>query len=139
LPGTLHQKNRANPQLVTFHALSGVKAYSFDDVMRDIPGLAPRLKKASATVGGRRVSWQNLRVRLSYIHPQFDGNRPAQYPALREGKEELNYDSDAWLSIALCLRDGDIPLLEDHERDWLELIEEWSNGTLWRERTGEEL
>jgi Virulence-associated protein E-like domain len=94
---------------------------------------------ASQASVGKRVSWQNLRRRLSYIHPEFDGARPACYPPLRSHKNALPYGPEAWLGIGLCLRDGDVPLLDADEHDWFELIEQWSDGTLWFERTGERL
>jgi hypothetical protein len=86
---------------------------------------------------GKRVSWARLRERLSWIHPMFDGTRPACYPPVSSKNEGLPYDGDAWTSIALCLRDANIPLLDDGEHDWIELIEQWSNGSLWFERTKE--
>jgi len=94
-----------------------------------------------AASSGKRLSWERLRKRLSFIHPRFDGARPACYPppSRKRQKNPLPYNGDAWLAIALCLRDGNVPLLDDEPRDWLELVEEWSDGTLWRERTGEQL
>ncbi len=88
---------------------------------------------------GKRVSWAGLRKRLSHIHPQFDGARPDCYPAASPMKAPLSYDGDAWLAIALCLRDGEVPLLDTAEHDWLALVEEWSSGALWAERTGHHL
>lgn len=88
---------------------------------------------------GKRLSWEGLRKRLSYIHPRFDGARPSCYPAPSQKRQSkpLPYDGGAWLSLALCLRDGNVPLLDTEPHDWLALIEEWSSGALWYERTGE--
>jgi hypothetical protein len=96
-----------------------------------------RKRAAPHASSGKRLSFEKLRMRLSYIHPQFDGARPVCYPALGPRKKALPYDSDAWLGMALCLRDGDIPLLDDKVHDWFGLAEDWSDGTLWHERTGE--
>jgi hypothetical protein len=91
------------------------------------------VKPASAS-SGVPVSWENLRVRLSYIHPAFDGARPACYPtpSLKRQAEPLSYGGQVWLGIALCLRDADIPLLDQEPHDWCGLIEDWSTGELWK-------
>jgi putative DNA primase/helicase len=97
--------------------------------------------KATRASTGKRVSWEGLRRRLSYIHPAFDGARPACYPPPSQKRQEqpLDYSSKTWLGIGLTLRDADIPLLDDEPHDWLELADEWSCGDLWYERTGERL
>jgi putative DNA primase/helicase len=45
------------------------------------------------------------------------------------------------VGIGLCLRDGDVPLLDGPRTPdaWSELLEDWSHGVLWEERTGETL
>jgi len=103
-------------------------------------GASENQPKPSAATG-RRLSWDGLRRRLSWIHPRFDGARPDCYPAPRRKHQQhpLRHDGEGWLGIALCLRDGNIPLLDDEAHDWIELIEEWSDGTLWRERTGRDV
>jgi hypothetical protein len=88
---------------------------------------------------GKRLSWEGLRTRLSYIHPQFDGTRPTCYPPQSPNRPALSYGGDAWLAITLVLRDAKVPLLDTDEHDWIELIEEWSCGALWYERTGEQI
>jgi putative DNA primase/helicase len=91
-------------------------------------------KEPSATTGAR-VTWEGLAERLSYIHPQFDGARPDCYP--QPNTRKLPYGPDTWLGIALCLRDGNIPWLgeEPTREQRLELIEKWSSGDLWCDRT----
>jgi putative DNA primase/helicase len=110
-----------------------------DVVMND--GGADDAPTKPAASSGKRLSWEGLRKRLSFIHPRFEGARPSCYPppSRKRQAKPLPYDGNAWLSLALCLRDGNVPLLDDEPRDWLELVEEWSDGTLWRERTGERL
>lgn len=107
-----------------------------------INGIQDEERKATrSSTSGKRLSWAGLRARLSYIHPRFDGARPADYPAPSGMRvaNPLPYDGGAWLSLALCLRDGNVPLLDAVDHNWLDLIEEWSSGALWFERTGERL
>lgn len=110
----------------------------YQDIIIAEDGAGDAAPRAS-TATGKRLSWEGLRKRLSYIHPRFDGGRPACYPpaSLKRKTTPLRYDGQGWLGIALCLRDADIPLLDTDKHDWLRLTEEWSDGSLWRERTGE--
>jgi hypothetical protein len=98
-------------------------------------------KPGASSAGGKRLSWSGLRTRLSWIHPRFDGVRPACYPppSRKRKTKPLPYGGDAWVKIALCLRDGVVPLLDNEPHDWLALIEEWSSGVLWFERTNERI
>jgi putative DNA primase/helicase len=143
LAGTLHLKNPNWPLLLTLDGITGNYpdwARSPDEIMAGIPEL-PAEERAPhrSTATGRRLWWKLLRERLSWIHPAFNGTRPACYPPPSPMRAPLKYDSDAWLTIALILRDGAVPLLDDELQDWITLIEEWSAGTLWLERTKERL
>jgi P4 family phage/plasmid primase-like protien len=111
-----------------------------DVTISDATGVKATMPRATLP-GGKPLSWERLRERMSYIHPRFDGARPACYPApsRKRASKPLPYDGSAWLTIALCLRDGNVPLLDDDDHDWIGLIEEWSSGALWYERTGKEI
>ena len=89
-------------------------------------------KRAASGAPGQPLSWGGLRQRLSYIHPAFNGERPPSYPkpSAKRQAAPLDYSGDAWLKLGLCLRDGDVLLLDRDEHDWIELIEEWSSGVL---------
>lgn len=138
LPGTYHQKDHKNPQRVTFEEFSVADGlpYSAAEVLDGLPEIvAPEPSKPT----GKRVSWEGLRERLAFVHPQFDGKRPVCYS--QPDARHLSYDGQAWLGIALCLRDGNIPWLgrEPSPQERMTLVEQWSNGALWRERTGEQI
>ena len=103
---------------------------------------AQRKRSVVSAAAGSPVSWTELREYLSWINPRFDGARPREYPERSQYRrfhpdKVLSYSSDVWLGIALCLRDAVVPLTDSEEHDWIELIEEWSCGALWYERTRE--
>ena len=102
--------------------------------------VAPDKPHDFAQPTGKRVTREGLRKRLSYIHPSFNGERPECYPAQNPNKPALNYGSDAWVGIGLCLRDG-VPTVGEamtEDEGW-DLLQEWSDGRLWLERTSEHL
>ena len=95
-----------------------------------------RKRSTASHATGKRLSWLGLRERLSWINPLFNGKRPDCYPPPSQKRQAkpLDHGGEAWVALGLCVRDGDIPLLDNDEHDWIELYEEFSRGDLWNER-----
>ena len=143
LPEVTPDKLRAHARRIK----AKMEELGFKNVRVTGPGLGdyeqPPRPSNEKTVGAR-VTWAGLRERLSYIHPAFSGARPGPgiYPERRKNakdKPELPYSGDDWVRLALCIAEGKIPLMDDEDHDWIQLLDDWSSGELWFERTGERL
>jgi hypothetical protein len=67
LPGSLHQKDPANVQLVDFHADENRSSHSFEDFTRDLPSVPE--KKQSSPSDGRDVHLDFLMELLPFVDP----------------------------------------------------------------------
>ena len=96
------------------------ESYTVKSFERDLP-VVPGDQKS--TVGERKrandtnpVDAAQLRQILSYIDPTFEGAY------------------DLWVGITKAIKWGQFSIVGE-QPDWVQLMDDWCSGALWRERT----
>jgi hypothetical protein len=119
LPGSLHQKDRANPQLVTFVATAAPQR-SLAQLTECLPAAAPRKEKKSTAPGERHpVEHAKLMELLPYVDPTV----PASNPKVGNRGE--------WMGICSAFKNSefvDAPEGFDACETWVN----WCRGDYWK-------
>ena len=114
VPGFYHCKETPKKVYLSAHEASHCR-YTMKEVTAGLPDLPPEEIHSVSKQRGTPVTARQLVQMLSYIDPTFSDNHAT------------------WVGIAKAIRWGQLPCAGIS--DWIELLDLWCSGELWRRRT----
>jgi RecA-family ATPase len=118
LPGSLHQKDSSNPQLVTFIGAAAPTPRPLANLLAGLPPAAERKTKSKEPLGERhKVDADLLMQVLPFIDPACPSNDP---------KVSVR---NVWMGLISGIKNTDF----GPEVDGLDIAKRWSAGEFWKD------